>query len=58
VVFVYVNNSNDTRTVPWARYAELTEGLTEGRDVLTGQSVKMDNLKVAPMTSIVVEFTR
>jgi hypothetical protein len=29
-----------------------------GRDVLTGQSVKMDNLTVAPMTSIVVEFTR
>ena len=58
VVFVYVNNSDDTRTVPWARYAELKEGLTVGRDVLTGQSVKMDNLKVAPMTSIVVEFTR
>jgi glycosidase len=58
VVFVYVNNSDDTRTVPWARYAELTEGLTVGRDVLTGQSMKMDNLKVAPMTSIVVEFIR
>lgn len=58
VVFVYVNNSDEARTVPWARYAELTEGLTEGRDVLTGESVKMDNLKVAPMTSIVVEFSR
>ena len=58
VVFVYVNNSDEARTVPWARYAELTEGLTEGRDVLTGKSVKMDNLKVAPMTSIVVEFSR
>jgi glycosidase len=58
VVFVYVNNSNEEHTVPWARYAEITDGLTEGRDVLTGNSVKMDNLKVAPMTSIVVEFTR
>ena len=58
VVFVYVNNSDKAHTVPWSRYAEITEGLTEGRDVLTGQSVKMDNLKVAPMTSIVVEFTR
>ncbi len=58
VVFVYVNNSNDTRTVPWARYAEISEGLTEGRDVLTGESVNMNNLRVAPMTSIVVEFTR
>jgi hypothetical protein len=44
--------------VPWARYAEITEGLTEGRDVLTGESVKMDKLTVAPMTSIVVEFAR
>ena len=58
VVFVYVNNSNDTRTVPWARYAEISEGLTEGRDVITGESVNMNNLRVAPMTSIVVEFTR
>ena len=58
VVFVYVNNSNDTRTVPWTRYAEISEGLTEGRDVLTGESVNMNNLRVAPMTSIVVEFTR
>ena len=58
IVFVYINNSNEAHTVPWERYAEITEGLTEGRDVLTGKSVQMDKLKVAPMTSIVVEFTR
>jgi hypothetical protein len=58
VVFVYVNNSNEERTVPWTRYAEISEGLTKGRDVITGEKVKMDDLKVAPMTSIVVEFSR
>ena len=58
VVFVYVNNSDEARTVPWARYTEIAEGLTEGCDAITGQSVNMENLKVAPMTSIVVEFTR
>ncbi len=58
VVFVYVNNSNEERTVPWTRYAEISEGLTKGRDVISGKRVEMDDLKVAPMTSIVVEFTR
>jgi hypothetical protein len=53
-----VNNSNEERTVPWTRYAEISEGLTKGRNVITGENVKMDNLKVAPMTSIVVEFSR
>jgi hypothetical protein len=57
-VFVYVNNSDEARAVPWARYTEIAEGLTEGCDAITGQSVNMENLKVAPMTSIVVEFTR
>ena len=58
LVFVYVNNSHEERTVPWARYAEINDGLTTGRDVLTNKSIDMNNLKVAPMTSLVVEFTR
>ena len=58
VVFVYVNSSNDTRTVPWARYAEINAGLTVGRDVVTGESVDMRNMKVAPVSALVVEFRR
>ena len=58
VVFVYINNSDDTREVPWERYAEISEGLTEGRDVITGESVTMQGCKVAPATALIVEFKR
>ena len=55
-VFVYVNNSDVEHTVPWQRYAELGSRLGEGRDVISGEVVAMDNLRVEPMSVIVVEF--
>ena len=58
VVFVYVNNSNEERVVPWSRYAEINADLGEGRDVVTGESVKMEGCKVAPASVLVVEFKR
>ena len=58
VVFVYVNNSNDEKVVPWSRYKEITSTLGEGRDVISGESVVMENLKVAPRSVRVIEFSR
>ena len=58
VVFVYINNTNNERVVPWERYSEISEGLDEGRNVITGESVAMSGLKVAPMSALVVEFSR
>lgn len=58
VVFVYINNTDSVREIPWARYAEIAEGLTEGRDVITGEMVTMSGAKVAPMSALVVEFQR
>ncbi len=58
VVFVYVNNSDEERVVPWSRYAEINEGLDEGRDVVTGENVNMSNCRVAPATTLIVEFKR
>lgn len=58
VVFVYINNSNQPHTVPWTRYAEISATLTEGRDVVTGEAVDMSNIKVEPMSTLVVEFRR
>ncbi len=58
VVFVYINNSDVEHTVPWGRYTEISEGLTEGRDVITGESVQMDGMKVKPMSVLIVEFSR
>ncbi len=58
VVFVYINNTDNERVVPWERYSEISEGLGEGRNVITGESVAMSGLKVAPMSALVVEFAR
>ena len=56
VVFVYINNSNDTRNIPWSRYSEISACLGEGRDVVTGEVVDMQNMSVEPMSALVVEF--
>ena len=58
VVFVYINNSDNEHTIPWARYAEITEGLGEGVNVITGEPINMNGVKVAPMSTLVVEFVR
>ena len=58
-VFVYVNNSRGKRQIPWSNYAEITEGLTEGRNVLTGESVTIsDTTTVGPREALIVEFKR
>ena len=58
VVFVYINNSDDERVVPWQRYSEISADLKVGKDVVTGKSVDMSHAKVAPATALIVEFER
>lgn len=58
VVFVYINNTDAEREIPWSRYAEIAAELKEGRDVITGEVVRMQGKKVAPMSALVVEFKR
>lgn len=58
-VFVYVNNSRSTKTIPWENYSEITTSLGAGRNVLTGEQVVIDGqTKIKPRQSIVVEYTR
>lgn len=58
-VFVFVNNSRGKRQIPWSHYAEITEGLKEGRNVLTGEPMEInDQTTVAPRGVLVVEFKR
>ena len=58
-VFVFINNSDETVRVPWTRYAEISAGLAEGRNVLTGEAVTVsDETQVEPCTALVVEFKR
>lgn len=57
-VFVFINTSDkETVKVPWSHYAEITEGLGAGRNVITGETVTIsDDIEVGPMESLIIEF--
>ncbi|MBO5771842.1 MAG: glycoside hydrolase family 13 protein [Alistipes sp.] len=58
-VFVYINNSGEAKQIPWANYNEIGASLHNGRNVLTGEAVTVDNnTVVAPHEALVVEFNR
>lgn len=58
-VFVFINNARGRRQIPWSHYAEIAEGLRDGRNVLTGEAaVVSDTTTVAPRGALVVEFKR
>ena len=58
-VFVYVNNSNEAKQLPWKRYAEIAATLKDGRCVVTGEAVELSEATVvAPREVLVVEYKR
>lgn len=58
-VFVYVNNSNETKQLPWKRYAEIASTLKDGRCVVSGQAIELSgNTMVAPRQMLIVEYSR
>ena len=58
-VFVYINNSGEKKNIPWSNYAEIGGSLKDGRCVVSGQSVVVDNnTTVAPHSVIIVEYKR
>ena len=59
VVFVYINNSQEPKHLPWSYYKEISEGLTTGRNVITGEKVTLsDDTVVGPEQALVVEFVK
>ena len=59
VVFVYVNNSSEPKNVPWSYYSEISEGLSGGKNVVTGEPVEVsDATVVAPQSVLIVEYRR
>ena len=59
VVFVYVNNSNEPKNVPWTYYKEISEGLAGGVNVVTGEPCDVSDATVAgPQSVLVVEYKR
>lgn len=57
-VFVFINNSNEERQIPWGDYSEITSKLpSSGTNVLTGESITVgSDTKVPPVTALVVEY--
>ena len=56
-VFVFINNSDEAVTVPWTRFREMSEGMGEGVNVLTGERVTVsDATRVAPQSALVVDY--
>ena len=59
VVFVYVNNSPESKNVPWTYYSEISEGLKDGVNVVTGEPCDVSDATVVPSQSIlIVEYKR
>ncbi len=59
VVFVYINNSDEAKNLPWESYSEIAAGLGAGRNVITGETVNLsDRTVVGPRQSLVVEFKK
>ena len=59
VVFVYVNNSPEYRSIPWTYYKEIAEGLTGGVNVVTGEPCEVSDTTIAaPQSVLVVEYKR
>lgn len=59
-VFVFINPSaTESARIPWSDYAEITEGLGTGTNVITGEKVTItDETEVGPMTALVVEYKK
>jgi len=58
-VFVFVNNSRGRKAIPWSHYAEITSSLKDGRDVISGQSIEINDTTIVPSrTALVVEYKR
>lgn len=59
VVFVFINPSDKTINVPWSHYAEITDGLGTGTDVITGEKVTLsDSTQVGPMQTLLIQYSR
>jgi len=58
-VFVYINNTFEDRALDWNHYREFVSGPVSGKDVLTGETITLQDGVVIPSKSaLIVEFKR
>ena len=58
-VFVYINNTSENRDLDWNHYREFGPGPVSGRNVLTGESIVLqDEVTIPAKSALIVEFER
>ena len=58
-VFVYINNTFETRALDWNHYREFVSGPVEGVNVLTGENITLqEGVTVPAKSALIVEFAR
>lgn len=59
-VFVFLNASEQEKSIPWEHYAEISERYNPvGQEVFTQSSVSMqDEYVVPPLSSVVIKLTK
>ncbi|MBQ3722129.1 MAG: cyclomaltodextrinase N-terminal domain-containing protein [Bacteroidales bacterium] len=58
-VMVFLNLSENAVQVPWERFQEITDGLGEGRDILSGTTVKAGQpMNAGAREALILQFTR
>lgn len=58
-VFVFANNSRGKKQVPWSHYVEIASTLKNGRNVMTGEAMELNDETTVPARGVlVVEFDR
>lgn len=57
VIFVFVNNSLEDKKIPWDTYYEINYGLSEGVDIVTGETLTVGpETVVPPKTALIVQY--
>ena len=58
-VFVYINNTEEVRSLDWNHYREFVAGPVKGRNIFTGEVITLqDGVKVPAKSAFIVEFER
>ncbi len=55
-VFVYLNNTSQPVRIPWENYAEMTEGLSRGLDIIGGVEVDPSDCTVPAHGTLILDF--
>ena len=55
-VFVYINNSLESKVIPWASYSEIASDVKAGREIISDAIIDFSaEVTVAPKSVMIIE---